>query len=344
MPSSFIYLPAPLRILIIFFCLQHLTTCVATKYNWNAHDLAHMSTHTISSPDFISSTRQRVANSDDVFMNWFQSQEAETVTPLNLTVGGKIPSYLQGRLLRMGPTLLSYGARNYTNFLDGFGRISSYTIDGQAGTVSFLSRILETNVWNTSKEKNDIAFHMTVEKTEPAFGTAQKLDMNNMDNTDVQVFKFPGSNTVICMTDYFLMNAVDFETLAPLGSISHEDDIPTNAYWSASHPGYWINPKTDEGLYVNWLGSKTARGVGIKVYTMGSDMKRTLLPQELKINYLTYSIHSLEVLGDYALIIASPVELEFLRTRTSMCISCSAVDHLDKKEMTFGFFPLDLQK
>jgi hypothetical protein len=94
-------------------------------------------------------------NDSDLFASWFadQRQEVHELTPLS--VEGIIPSYVQGGLYRVGPAISNPGLKNYTNFLDAFGRISQWRIDGTANTVTFNSRIIKSHVFNVSLTGDD---------------------------------------------------------------------------------------------------------------------------------------------------------------------------------------------
>lgn len=78
--------------------------------------------------------------------------------------------------------------------------------------------------------------------------------MNNMDNTDVNVFKFKGEDTFMTFTDFHLATEMDFKTLRTIGSQQHKDHMPTLSAFSSSHPGFHTDSATGELLLVNWLG------------------------------------------------------------------------------------------
>ena len=76
----------------------------------------------------------------DVFLNWFNDQHKEIIdTPVYLSVQGSIPSYVSGDLIRVGPSIANTDLKNYSNFLDSFGRISKWTLNSN-NTVGFSGR------------------------------------------------------------------------------------------------------------------------------------------------------------------------------------------------------------
>eukprot|EP00605_Chrysophyceae_sp_TOSAG23-4_P001710 GSChrysophyteH1.ASY1.ANO1.1879.1 assembled CDS len=296
-------------------------------------------------------------SSKDLFSSWFNDQREEIVGELKtLQVQGKLPTYLSGSLYRVGPSIARPGDRNYTNFLDAFGRISQWKIDGSSNSVHFNSAIIKSRVLNESMKGNeyspelrfDITRHITMEKTEPAesFGM---IDTSNMDNTDVNVYKWrqgPNANKIISMTDFVAMNQIDASSLTPLGSLHGKDDdtpdgetFPKHPLWSGSHPGEWKNPVDGKTYLVNWIGTKSVTGTTIYAYAMGEDNVRHSLGHT-DIGYLPYSIHSVSVAGNFLSIIVSPVKLEFLETGTNDCLSCSIKDNLQKESGKILVFDL----
>ena len=61
----------------------------------------------------------------DLFASWFEDQTKETgAEKVTISVEGTLPSYIQGNLIRLGPSINHTPTKNYSNFLDGFGRVT----------------------------------------------------------------------------------------------------------------------------------------------------------------------------------------------------------------------------
>jgi len=263
----------------------------------------------------------------DYFSTWFNEQHEEIIDdPLALSVTGSIPQYINGKLARVGPTIYSTKNMNYTNYLDSFGRVSMWTISGKDQTTLFQSAIIRSLLYNSSLSENSISRHISQEKTEPATSPGI-FDLNNMDNTDVDVYHFAGSNSFISFTDFHLANEIDLRTLRTIGTVQHNDTAPSGSFFSSSHPGEYIHPVSGQTYLINWLGVKTAKGSRINIYAMGSDLVRNVIGS-VEIGFLPYSIHSVLVVGDYVVVFVGPVELDFMKTGINLCISCSTKDHL----------------
>lgn len=136
---------------------------------------------------------------EDYFVHWFNDQYAEILDdPKPLEVSGTVPAYIEGRLLRVGPTQVRTENKNYTNYLDGFGRVSSWRIDGANNKVDFLSAFIRSSLFNASEPTQegeggvatDIARHITQQYTSPKTHVGL-FDLGWMDNTDVNVYRFP---------------------------------------------------------------------------------------------------------------------------------------------------------
>lgn len=277
----------------------------------------------------------------DKFSSWFEEQTKEIMDEGQvLSVNGQIPSYINGELVRVGPSVISTRKKNYTNYLDAFGRISSWSVDGNSNSISIKSTIIKSLLWNHSTLENSKSRHISQEKNYPETKPGA-FDLDEMDNTDVNVYRFKDSDSFLTLTDFHLMNEIHVDSLRTLGTVQHNDDdaVPDNVFFSSSHPGEHIDPVTGEVRLVNWLGKKTLTGSTIYVYSMGKDLKRSIIGA-VDISYLPYSIHSAAVVDDYVVIIAAPVKLDFMKTGINLCISCSINNDLSKEPTQIFFFSL----
>ena len=257
------------------------------------------------------------ANSADVFLNWFKDQHKEIIdTPVYLSVQGSIPSYVSGDLIRVGPSIANTDSKNYTNFLDSFGRITKWSLKGN-NDVEYMSSLIKSSLYNASflsNQSSDISRHIFQEQTIPktSFG---KFSLSLMDNTDVNVFTFPKETELLAMTDFHNMNRIDLKSLRTIGNVEFQDDnsdIPTGTLFSGSHPGTHTDKSTGEIMIINWLGSLAAGGFHLYIYKMGSNKKRQIIGY-YKLNHQPYSVHSIGVSGGLATVIIGPVPLSSLQ-------------------------------
>ena len=193
----------------------------------------------------------------DTFARWFDDQleEAEDV---ELTILGTLPEFLNGDLVRVGPTQVRTTNRNFTNFLDGFGRATRWSFDATAGTSTFTSKVMKTRLWNASASSSpayaaapraDIAPHIVQQPTSPRLRfPSAVLGLREMDNTDVMVWRFADdARRLLALTDFAAINELDARTLATLGPVAFTDEL-RGYVWSGSHPG--VHPTTGAMLNV----------------------------------------------------------------------------------------------
>lgn len=278
---------------------------------------------------------------DDPFASWFDEQTEDIIDEsTSVKVSGIIPSYINGKLIRVGPSVLTTKKKNFTNYLDAFGRVTSWTLSGQSNEASFQSAIVKSLLWNHSVSDQTIARHITQQKTDPSTRPGL-FDLNDMDNTDVNVYRFKGSDSFLSFTDFHLANEIDLNSLRTIGSVQYKDSegVPNNGFFSSSHPGEYTHPVTKDVYLINWLGVKTARGSTINVFSMDKNMVRTVIGT-VDIGFLPYSIHSVIVVGDYVTVIVAPVSIDFIKTGTNLCLSCSYHDDLANKPTQIFVFSL----
>lgn len=271
-------------------------------------------------------------SSEDTFLRWFDDQFDEIYdSPAILEVEGTIPDYLVGgSLFRVGPSIGHTSKRNYTNFVDFFGRISKWSITSKS-EVKFQSALIKSLQYNASNNLTDIPTHITAEKSAPKFRGLVNID--NMDNTNVFMYAFRNddSNSILTFTDFYQSNDIDILSMRTLGNTKFQDSI--NPIWSSSHPQEYQDPESDshDAVLVNWFGTKSIHDAGhmkLSVFKMGKDLTRKPVGS-VEVPFLPYSIHSLAVVGDWAIVQVGPVSLGFLQSGLNDCLSCSAKSKLD---------------
>ena len=138
------------------------------------------------------------------------------------------------------------------------------------GDIEFKSSIIKSKLWNASDFGRDIAAHITQEKLAPVnHGT---VNLENMDNTDVTVYKFRGRGELLTFTDFREGNFIDPMTLGTIGNMEFSDDA--QGTYSSSHAAEYYDKSVNETVLVNWLGKPNAGGICLQVYKMGSDLDR----------------------------------------------------------------------
>ena len=74
------------------------------------------------------------------------------------------------------------------------------------------------------------------------------------------------------------------------------------------------------------------------LYTMDPSTRQRRIVGSLDLEWQPYSIHSVAVTGDYAVIVLGHVELDFMETGMKLCITCAAKDKLhDEPTLVYVF-------
>ena len=86
----------------------------------------------------------------------FRSLTRETPDPVALPVKGKLPSWLEGTLLRTGPSKFEVGSRTYNHWFDGLAMLHRFAFVG--GGVSYANRLLKSKAFCAAEATGKIAF------------------------------------------------------------------------------------------------------------------------------------------------------------------------------------------
>ncbi len=285
------------------------------------------------------------ADAEDLFASYFVDQFKETGEgQITLAVEGQLPSYVRGNLIRLGPSINHTPAKNYTNFLDGFGRVTKWEIEGESNKVSYQSNLIRSDQYNASDDGQAIVRHITQQPTEPKTHMGN-FKIENMDNTDVTLYSLGDdttSSSFVTVTDVAKANLIDMKTLDTLGPLTYDDDCTEceDAIYSGSHNGEWIDAVTSDVHIVNWLGKKTKGGYTVMIYTMNPATRRRRIVGSVVLDFQPYSIHAVEVTGDYAVLVLGHVELKYMEAGMGLCISCAADDKLHEEPTLVHVFKL----
>ena len=85
----------------------------------------------------------------------FRSLTEETPEPVSLKVDGALPSWLEGALLRSGPSKFEVGARTYNHWFDGLAMLHRFAF--AQGRVSYTSRFLKSKAFSAAEATGKIS-------------------------------------------------------------------------------------------------------------------------------------------------------------------------------------------
>src|SRR6185437_7445569 len=86
----------------------------------------------------------------------FRSLTEETPEPVSLKVDGALPPWLEGTLLRTGPSKFEVGARTYNHWFDGLAMLHRFGF--KQGRVSYANRFLRSKAFTAAEAAGKITY------------------------------------------------------------------------------------------------------------------------------------------------------------------------------------------
>jgi beta,beta-carotene 9',10'-dioxygenase len=150
----------------------------------------------------------------------FRSLTREIAEPVALAVRGGLPSWLQGTLLRTGPSKFEVGERTYNHWFDGLAMLHRFAF-GQ-GRVAYSNRFLQSNAFRAAEATGKISYgEFATDPCRTLFGRVAALfDPKLTDNCCVNVLAYGGETVAFTETTLPVRFASD--TLATLGVFGYE--------------------------------------------------------------------------------------------------------------------------
>ena len=163
----------------------------------------------------------------------FKSLDRETPKPLPLRVAGKLPSWLQGTLLRTGPSKFEVGDRTYNHWFDGLAMLHRFAFAN--GAVTYMSRFLEGDAFRAAKRTDKISYaEFATDPCRTLFGrVASWFDPRFTDNCCVNVMDYGGR--VVAFTETTLPMRFDPATLATLGVFAYDKALSGQVSTAHAH-------------------------------------------------------------------------------------------------------------
>jgi len=164
----------------------------------------------------------------------FRSLTREIAKPVRLPVSGELPGWLEGTLLRTGPSKFEVGARSYNHWFDGLAMLHRFAF--AQGRVSYANRFLKTKAFCAAEETGKISYaEFATDPCRSLFGrVAAIFDPKLTDNCNVNVAGLGGETVAFTETTMPMRFAAD--TLATLGVLDYEP--PLRGQVSIAHPHY----------------------------------------------------------------------------------------------------------
>jgi carotenoid cleavage dioxygenase-like enzyme len=151
----------------------------------------------------------------------FTTLDREVVVD-DLALSGRLPSWLEGSLLRTGPAKFEVGAERMRHWFDGLAMLHRFTID--AGRVSYGSRFLQSRSYRAAREQGRIVYgEFATDPCRSLFKRVQTLFSPGSalpDNANVNITRL--GERFIAMTETPLPVQFDPRTLETAGVRPYE--------------------------------------------------------------------------------------------------------------------------
>uniref|UniRef100_A0A667HCY6 Beta-carotene oxygenase 1 n=1 Tax=Lynx canadensis TaxID=61383 RepID=A0A667HCY6_LYNCA len=276
----------------------------------------------------------------------FGRNKKEQLEPVRAQVTGRIPSWLQGTLLRNGPGMHTVGETKYNHWFDGLALLHSFTI--RDGEVYYRSKYLRSDTYNANTKANRIVVSEfgTMAHPDPcknifskAFSYLSHTIPDFTDNCLINIMKCGEDFYATTETNY--IRKINPQTLETLEKVDYRNYVTVNL--ATSHPHYdaagnVLNMGTsimDKGKtkYVIFKIPATvpedAKGKNPLKHTevFGSITSRSLLSPSY--------YHSFGVTENYIVFLEQPFKLDILKMSTAYIrgvnwASCLAFHREDK--------------
>ena len=190
--------------------------------------MAAIETKVTQAPDQTQKPRDRA------YRRGFDSLNQEIAID-RLPLGGKLPDWLQGTLVRTGPARYEVGGRTYRHWFDGLAMLHSFAFTG--GNVSYRNRFLHSQAYEAATHEGRISYSEFA--TDPCRSIFKRVtsvfDPQITDNGNVNVSRIAGH--YVAMTETPLPVEFDRESLDTAGVFDYDGD-KHQVHHTTAHPHY----------------------------------------------------------------------------------------------------------
>lgn len=168
----------------------------------------------------------------------FKTVTKETSTPIEATVTGEIPSWINGSLYRNGPGRFEYGDTKYNHWFDGSALLHRFHITN--GKVTYCNRFLRSDTYCKNTEANRIVVTEfgTMSYPDPCKSLFQRIfswfevSPDRSDNTLINFF--PIGESLYTATETNFLRKVDAATLETLDKVNLTKIV--SVHGATAHP------------------------------------------------------------------------------------------------------------
>jgi beta,beta-carotene 9',10'-dioxygenase len=164
----------------------------------------------------------------------FRSLKREIVEPVPLAVKGELPSWLEGALLRTGPSKFEVGERTYNHWFDGLAMLHRFAFSKSG--VTYANRFLRGKAFCAAERTGKISYgEFATDPCRTLFGRVAAIFAPTLtDNCNVNIVGYGGE--AVAFTETTLPMRFAPETLSTLGVFGYDQTLRGQV--SIAHPHY----------------------------------------------------------------------------------------------------------
>lgn len=274
---------------------------------------------------------------EDLFAKWMASDFLEEVRfpGKRLHVEGTIPNYVHGQYLRNGPGAFSTpdGSKRFTHVFDGLAKPQKFDISG--GKVTFLSRFLQGQVYDSVMNHHEIPAGVYIGPTAAAAAAAspqrQLNGSNNVfqrlagllsfDNACVNVEHLPSSSSsessgsFVATTDAAFQVEFDMNTLETVGvhRPASIQGIPKFGSLSTITTAHGKTARKDGCFYNFYTEQNFLNGGKIRCHMVrkNKDASLTSIGYVDMPDHKVPCVHEISVTDNFAIMVVCPMYTDF---------------------------------
>lgn len=223
-----------------------------------------------------------------------------------LAVTGALPAWLEGTLLRTGPSKFEVGNRSYHHWFDGLAMLHRFAF--AQGRITYANRFLESEAFRTAEATGKIAYaEFATDPCRTLFGrVAAFFDPKLTDNGNVNVIGLGGA--VAAFTETTMPMRFDPDTLETLGVFAYAPALSGQV--SIAHPHYDAARKRHYSYMVEFgLQSR------YRLFSIGDGGAQNLVA-ELAVDRPAY-MHSFGMTENYLILVEFPLVVSALDLKFS---------------------------
>ena len=236
----------------------------------------------------------------------FRSLTREIEAPVPLSVTGALPVWLEGTLLRTGPSKFEVGNRSYHHWFDGLAMLHRFAF--AQGRVTYANRFLESEAFRAAQATGKIAYaEFATDPCRTLFGRVAALfDPKLTDNGNVNVIGLGGA--VAAFTETTMPLRFDPDTLETLGVFAYAPALSGQV--SIAHPHYDAARQCHYSYMVEF-----GMQCRYRLFSIGDDGAQNLIA-ELPVDRPAY-MHSFGMTENYLVLVEFPLTVSALDLKFS---------------------------